>query len=103
MSVMCSVDEAVSETLHALAGYPSKTDWPLDRRPVETTEALLGGFDMHQHLTRHVILRTGGCWLCSGFCRCRDCCTRMACCHAGLLLSWVSTNSLTSSEFLTAT
>ena len=61
MSVMCSVDEAVSETLHALAGYPSKTDWQLDRRPVETTEALLGGFDMHQHLTRHVILRTGGC------------------------------------------
>ena len=52
ISASCSIDDGLSDLLHRLAGYPSKSDRALHKRPVETIEAMLSGFDIcsHHHL-----------------------------------------------------
>jgi hypothetical protein len=42
----CSIDDAVSEVVHATVGYPVTTELPFNMKPVETIEAQLSGFDM---------------------------------------------------------
>ena len=52
ISASYSIDDGLSDLLHRLAGFPSKSDRALHKRPVETIEAMLSGFDIcsHHHL-----------------------------------------------------